>query len=304
MGQSAKRNFALAVTWLIVLIGCDNTQSSPPPPATAATVRLASLSPAATDLLMSMNAGPRLIAVSEYDKGRPDTKNLPVVGDYQKANWEMLATLKPTAMIVQGRPDRMPAGLKANADALGIGVVDIQIDNLADIFRVAGVLGDAMGDRPAADAKVAAVRAQLDAVRRRVAGKDKLRTLIVVDTAGQHVAGHGTFLSDLLEIAGGENIVPKESGPWPSVDREMLLSLKPDVILQLLPDASPQVLAKAKATWPPLADLPAVKTGRVYQITEWYVLQPASRVGDTAELFADKLHGGSNPNDETRTPNE
>jgi iron complex transport system substrate-binding protein len=274
---------------LIVLIGCDNKQPVAPP-TTAPAVRIASLSPAATDLLLSMNAGRRLIAVSEYDKDRNDTRGLPVAGDYQKANWEMLATLKPTAMVVQGRPDRMPAGLKANADSLGIKVVNIQIDNLDDIFRVAGVLGDAMADPVAATAKVTAIKGQLDAIRQRVRGKVKVRTLIVVDTSGQYVAGHTTFLTDLLEIAGGENVVPKESGPWPSVDREMLLSLKPDAILQLLPGASPQVLEKAKATWSPLGDVPAVKNGQVYQVTEWYVNQPGARVGDTAKLFADKLH--------------
>lgn len=290
MGQSAKWIFAFTLTLLIGLIGCDNSQPKTAPPTTAPAVRIASLSPAATDLLLSMNAGGRLIAVSEYDKGRDDTKGLPIAGDYQKANWEMLATLKPTAMVVQGRPDRMPEGLKSNADSLGIKVVNIQIDNLDNIFRVAGVLGDAMHDPAAATAKVTAIKGQLDTIRQRVGGTPKVRTLIVVDTSGQYVAGHTTFLSDLLEIAGGENVVPKESGPWPSVDREMLLSLKPDAILQLLPDASPQVLEKAKATWAPLADIPAVKNGKVYQVTAWYVNQPGARVGDTAKLFADKLH--------------
>jgi iron complex transport system substrate-binding protein len=193
-------------------------------------------------------------------------------------------------MIVQGRPERMPAGLAPRAQSLGIQVVNIQIDTLDDIYTATGILGNALQAPANAQHEVARIKGQLDAVRQHVAGKPKVRALIVVDSSGQYVAGHGTFLSDLLEIAGGENVVPKESGPWPSVDREMLLSLKPDVILQLLPSATPQVLEKAKAVWPTLADLPAVKNGRVYPITEWYTQQPASHVGDTAGLFADKLH--------------
>jgi iron complex transport system substrate-binding protein len=212
------------------------------------------------------------------------------VGDYQNIDWEKLASLKPTAMVVQGRPERMPAGLAPRAQSLGIQVVNIQIDTLEDIYKATTLLGSTLQAPANAQNEVAKLKGQLDAVRQRVAGKPKVRALIVVDTSGQYVAGHGTFLSELLDIAGGENVVPQESGPWPSVDREMLLSLKPDVILQLLPGATPQVLDKAKATWPTLPDLPAVKNGRVYPITDWYIHQPGSRVGDTARLFADKLH--------------
>lgn len=290
MGQSRRRIFGVVFVVLATLVGCDQGLPTPAEPAAKSGVRLASLSPAATDLLIAMNAGPRLIAVSNYDADRKDVQALPRVGDYQNIDWEKLAGLKPTAMIVQGRPERMPAGLAPRAQSLGIQVVNIQIDTLDDIYRATTILGNALQAPANAQHEVGAIKGQLDAVRQRVAGKPKVRTLIVVDTSGQYVAGHGTFLSDLLEIAGGENVVPTESGPWPSVDREMLLSLKPEVILQLLPAATPQVLEKAKSVWPTLADLPAAKNGRVYPITEWYTQQPASHVGDTAGLFADKLH--------------
>jgi iron complex transport system substrate-binding protein len=294
MGQSltcaAVRIFALALFALTMLAGCDSGVISPAEPADKSAVRIASLSPAATDLLIAMDAGPRLVGVSNYDAGREDAKHLPRVGDYQTIDWEKLAGLKPTVMVVQGRPERMPSGLQPRAASLGINVVNIQINNLGDIYAATTVLGNAMEAPANAQALVGSIRSKLDAVRDRVKEKPKVRTLIVVDTSGQYVAGHTTFLSDLLEIAGGENVVPKKSGPWPSLDREMLLSLKPDVILQLLPSATPQVMDKAKAAWPGLADLPAVKNGRVYQLTEWYIHQPGARVGDTAELFVDKLH--------------
>lgn len=302
MGQSRtgvfRRIFVFSSAALLVIgllsIGCDRDPSAAAP-TTPPAVRLASLSPAATDLLLSMNPGERLIAVSNFDGDRADARHLPRVGDYQNIDWEKLAGLKPTAMIVQGRPDRMPTGLKPRAQSLGIKVVNIQIDALSDIFTAAGVLGDALGDPGAAKVKVAAIQGQLDAIRRRVKDRPRVRTLLVVDSSGRHVAGHGTFLSDLLEIAGGENVVPPASGQWPSIDREMLIWLKPEAILQLLPAASPQVLEKAKAVWPELAELPAVKAGRVYPITDWFIHQPGARVGDTAAVFADKLHGAPKP---------
>jgi len=73
--------------------------------------------------------------------------------------------------------------------------------------------------------------------------------------------------------------------------------MAPDVVIQLIPDGdkTPQLMARAKRFWAGLPDLPAVKNGRVYALTDWYVLEPGSRVGQLAKQFADLLHPESKP---------
>src|SRR5207237_594000 len=97
-------------------------------------------------------------------------------------------------------------------------------------------------------------------------------------------------LDDLLEVAGGRNVAEEFHHPYPSIDREMLLSLNPDVILQLLPGASAPALARAKAFWDSMPTLAAVRQRRVVVLTEPYVLQPGCHVGAVAEKFAKALH--------------
>ena len=72
----------------------------------------------------------------------------------------------------------------------------------------------------------------------------------------------------------------------------MLLSMSPEVVIQLVPDGdrTPQVMDQAKRFWSQMGSLPAVKNNRVYILTDWFPLEPGSHVGELAEKFADCLH--------------
>ena len=104
------------------------------------------------------------------------------------------------------------------------------------------------------------------------------------------VAGRNTFLHELLMIAGGSNVAEGMADQYPRIEREQLMSMKPQVILHLIPSASPQEIAKAKEFWALLPELPAVKNKRVVQITEWYALLPGYHVGEMARRFSRALH--------------
>jgi ABC-type hemin transport system substrate-binding protein len=96
----------IATALLMWAAGCDR---HPAPAAVARHPTVASLVPAATDLIIGMGASDHLVAVSNYDVSRPQTANLPRVGDYQNFDWEQIASIRPDMMIVFMTPDRMPA---------------------------------------------------------------------------------------------------------------------------------------------------------------------------------------------------
>src|SRR5207244_11892714 len=123
--------------------------------------------------------------------------------------------------------------------------------------------GDALSAGDQAAASALRLGQQVDAVRSRAHGAP-VPTLLAVGDSGQFLAGPGTYLDDLLKIAGGKNVAAALNNPYPSVDREQLLTLKPEVIIQLLPGASPQVVEKSRQFWQMVGDLPAVANGRVY----------------------------------------
>ena len=258
------------------------------------TPTLASLSPAATDLLLGMGAGDHLVAVSNFDADRDATRGLERVGDYRTQDWEKLSALRPQKMIIQMRPDRLPPGFQGRAEKLGIELVNLTIDGLDDVFFAIPQLGKAAGVEAKAEARLRALRKQFDTVRARVKDAPKVKALIVVNDDGQSVAGPGTFLDDILRAAGGENAADPLGVQWPTVDREKILELSPQVVIHLLPAASPQVKAQAEQFWAAMPDLPAVKDKRVHYLTDWYAMLPGYHLGTLAEQFALILHPFAN----------
>jgi ABC-type Fe3+-hydroxamate transport system substrate-binding protein len=238
-----------------------------------------------------MGAADHLVAVSNYDLPRPETAGLPKVGDYQSVDWERLTTLRPDVLIVFQSPDRVPAGMRQRAGDLGIRLVNVRTETLADLYAEITHLGDVANEPAKAAAARAALHDRLDAVRQRVAALPKVRTLILRDEQGTGAVGTANFLNDLLDIAGGVNVLTTPG--WPSVDREQILSLHPDAILQLLSGVPPQVEAEARQTWQSLPQLPAVAGGRVTLINQWYSQQPGFHLPDLAEAFAAALHSNA-----------
>jgi iron complex transport system substrate-binding protein len=255
---------------------------------------IASLSPAATDILLGLGAGDHLAAVSNYDADRPEIEGLPRVGDYRTQDWEKLAALRPAKMVIQLHPDRTPAGLRERARGLGIELVNVQIDDLEDVFEAIPLLAAAAGELGKGEAALEKVHKKLGEVRERVAGRARVRALVVVDVGGRSVAGPGTFLHDILTAAGGENAAASLDNPWPTVDREKIAQLQPQAVLHLLPGASPQTLDQAKQFWAGMPDVPAVKHQKIHYLTDWYVLLPGYHLGDLAEQFALVLHPFAN----------
>jgi iron complex transport system substrate-binding protein len=267
-------------------ISADATQHSAIEP------RVASITPAGTDLLIGIGAADHLVGISNYDDAREGTAGKPKVGDYQTIDWEKIAVVQPQVLVIQYADDRVPPGVAQRCDDLGIKLVNLKLDSLADVDREMIALADAVGEKSRGEIAADALKLRLQSVSDRVAGKPPVKAIIVTSDTGLNLAGPGEFLDELLTIAGGQNAAAGTGKPYPSVDREMLLQMSPDVIIQLIPDGdkSPQLLAAAKQFWDGLPDLPAVKNHRVYVLTDWYALQPGFRVGDLAAEFADRLH--------------
>jgi iron complex transport system substrate-binding protein len=254
--------------------------------------RIASITPAGTDLLIGIGAADHIVGVSNYDDDREGTAGKPKVGDYQTIDWEKIAALQPQVLVIQYADDRIPPGVAQRCDDLGIKLVNVKLDSLTDINREMIALADAVGEKWRGEIAADALKSRLQSVRDRVAGEPPVRAIIVTSDDGSDLAGPGEFLDELLTTAGGQNAAAGTGKPYPSVDREMLVQMAPDAIIQLIPDGdkSPQLLAAAKQFWDGLPDLPAVKNHRVYVLTDWYALQPGFRVGDLAGEFADRLH--------------
>jgi iron complex transport system substrate-binding protein len=294
-GETLQTFFALTVLALLA-VGCDRSDALAPTtlPTTQSSggKTVASLVPAATDMIIGMGARDRLVAVSNWDAERAEIAGLPRVGDYRTVNWEKLASLRPDVMIVQWRADKMPPGVAERAAELNIHLVNLRMVYLDDVFTALDQLGAGIGEREKAAAAATKLRGQLDGVRAAVAGKPPVRTLISQTESPLSTVGGGNFVNDLLTIAGGKNVIEGGDNSYPNIDVERLVALNPDAIIHLLPGESPQVIERAKSFWSSHPQLAAVKSGRVYFETDSHMLLPGPLVGNVAERFATLLHPG------------
>src|SRR5688500_8423286 len=130
-GRPAFGRISAIILTAVLLAGCDDgpdtstTRASTRPHPTEPTV--ASLSPSATHILPAVGAQDHLVAVSNYDRGKPPVRDLPTAGDYLTVDWERLGQLRPGVLVVQAREASAPAGFKQRAEQLGIRPVYIHI---------------------------------------------------------------------------------------------------------------------------------------------------------------------------------
>ncbi len=259
------------------------------PSANVAQPTIVSLVPAATDLLVAMNATDHLVGVSNYETDR-QVEKLPRVGDYLTTDWERITALHPQIILTQYAEGRTPAGFTEHLTAIGARQENLRLNRLDEIFATLTHLGDIANEPAKAASAADRLHHQLDGVRQRVAGLTPTRALMVIDETGRSAAGSDTYLDDLLEIAGGKNVIDRSYPSWPMLDSEMLVSLRPAAIIQLLPGSSKQVQEQAMQNWNALPQLPAVRDGRIIQLTGDDALEPGSHVGELAAQFADALH--------------
>lgn len=291
MGRSAGSTFLWAAAAVLAVVGCEHKDWDPPPPPATRPVRtVASLVPAATDLIVGMGAGDRLVAVSTYDSKRPDVGSEPKAGDYQTTDWELLAKLRPSVLVTDKDAGHRPAGFDQRAAALGIEVVRVHVDHLSDIPPAIDALGAALDAKNLAIAANGQLSGQLNTVRRLAAAEPPVAALIVTGPHADSVAGPGEYLDELLALAGGTNVAAPLGKPYPTVDRETMASLQPAVIFQLVPGQTPQQAAGTAAEWKQFPSIPAVAAGRVVTVTDQWAELPGWHVGDLAERFGRALH--------------
>ena len=270
---------------LLLLCTCDSKKQSANPTNRNSTTRVACLVPAMTDLLVAMNCQDHLAAVSNYDSLNAD---LPRVGDYRGPDWETLATVHADVMVIQIDPSRLPRGFIEKADRLRMKLANIRFDTVDDVLRAVESAGQVIGENDKASQLKNRLTAELNQVRDQSKIQTRVRVLMMMDTTGHALIGDGNFLSDLLNIAGGENVVTG-MGPWPTGDLELLLQLKPDVILCLMPDMPGDLPGEVKKNLSRLQHVPAISRGHVYAITDHSVLLPGAQIGRTAQNMQEIL---------------
>ena len=244
--------------------------------------RIVSLNPATTEILFALGAGPRVVGRTHYDQWPDSAKHVPDLGPGMRPNIEAVLGTRPDLVLLYASADNREAARRLRR--AGVTTAAVRVDSIAQFNRLTRLLGRLVGDSARGAFVADTVMRTLDSVR--VAMRDARRMTVVMPTWNDPliVIGGGSFMNELVTIAGARNVYDSATSPSPMVSFEDVLRHNPEYVLTG-PEAAARLRAQAK--W---RALPALRNGRLLLFDTARVLRPAVRLGEGAVSLARLLH--------------
>ncbi len=254
--------------------------------------RIVSLSPNVTEILYGVGAFGRVVGVSDYCTYPPEVKNLPHVGGWIDSNLEKITALHPDLVILA---QSQTAFVLDHLKDLGLRTLIVPDRSLADSLMSIEEIGRATGNAAEAEKLVRQTKSSLDHIRSITKPLPRRTVLFVVDrTPGTlrdlYVATGGSFLAELVEIAGGRLVGDVSRTGYVKIGKDAVLTLNPEVVFDMAHGSSGRLGEDSEAIWEELPELRAVRERRVYAIRDELVVHGSQFVAHSAELLASLLH--------------
>ncbi len=245
--------------------------------------RIVSLAPSITETLFALGLGDRVVGVTKFCDYPAAALEKETVGGYYDANFELIMSLEPDLVVMMAVHESAATACRR----LGLPFLTVENESTEKILETIERVGRRCGVAERAKHLSADLRermAELSAGAR-VKVEDAPRVLVCIGremgSAGikdVSIAGQNTLYHELVTRLGGQNAYEGPPIQYPTVGREGLLRMRPDVILEMVSDLDrkPVTSAQVVAQWDEL-DLPAVKNDRVHVISEDYAVIPGPR---------------------------
>ncbi|MEO8576878.1 MAG: helical backbone metal receptor [Gemmatimonadales bacterium] len=246
--------------------------------------RIVSLNPTTTELLFALGAGSRLVGRTTYDLFPDSAKNVPDVGPGLRPNVESILGTKPDLVVLYASNDNRAAARELRA--AGINTLSIKIDHIADFYRASRLLGVMLGDSAKGAVVADSVEKTLKRVRNATASLTKPTIFWHIWDAPLITIASGSYMNELVEIAGGVNVYGDMSDVSPAVSIEDVVKRNPEFIL-----AGPENAKKIAGDrqW---SAVPAVRKRGILVVDTAVVGRPSVKLGEAAVSLAQLLHPG------------
>ena len=287
------RAVAMLVWCIACLLGCGEREPYVPPEVAPGDYRrIISLTPSVTEILFALDAGDRLVGVTSWCDYPEAAKALPRVGDFLEPNLEAVLTLAPDLIILA------PTGslLRKQYDNLltfDLKVLVVWNNTLEETFSAIRTIGSTIRmDAPAA-ALVDELRKAWRSGKARFGKARGKRVLWVVGYRPLVAVGEGTYQAELLEAAGGINVIPKGRGGWPAINEEFVIETDPEVIIDSAMGGEDQEAGTdVPRFWSRFPAVEAVREGRIRVRMEDALYRPGPRMAEALNIIGEAIHPG------------
>ncbi len=283
----------MALLRLTLLLACACAATIEAQPAR----RIISTSPSMTETLFALGLGDQVVAVSQFCRFPPQVASLPKIGTYLRPDVERIAQLRPDLVVIHAKADQLERNLKT----VRVPFITVDFVGLHGVFSSMRAIGAAAGVPGSAEALVAGIERRFDQIRKAVAGRRPQRVLLLVGRRPGTLtdlvaAGHGSYLSELVSVAGGVNVLSDPRLPeYPRISMETVIRLEPDVIIDAgdMEDRPNERVAREAVTlgmWK-RQQIAGTRAARVHVVLSDAFVIPGPRMTEAAETMALWLHG-------------
>lgn len=246
--------------------------------------RIVSLNPATTDLMFALGAGRRLVGRTHWDSYPDSALLVPDLGPGLRPNVEAVLGARPDLVLLYASNGNRTAA--AEIRAAGVRTLSLKIDQIDDFYRASRLIGQLIGDSARGDYVADSVKRTLDKVRKLTSNMSKPRVFWHIWDAPLITIGQGSYMNELVEIAGARNIYGDMKDVSPTVSIEDVLKRDPDFIITG-PDGAEKIRNDPK--W---AESRAVKKKGLLIADTALVGRPSVRLGEAAVALAKMFHPG------------
>jgi iron complex transport system substrate-binding protein len=244
--------------------------------------RVVVLAPSAAQTMWEIGAESKVVGmpVNEYTASLPGSRErTDVVGTNNNPVQSRVVALEPDLVLA---PNVVTNGTVANLRRAGLTVYRFRgAESLSDVYAKTELTGRLVGARDRALGRTAEMRAAVRAVERAVAGREAPDVYYAL--GGGWTAGEETFVGDIVERAGGDNIAAAANiTSYRPISQEVVAEHDPDWIVVPGGTPLPRTAAVNGST--------AVRTGQVLRVNANYVNQPGPRTTVPLRAMATAFH--------------
>lgn len=248
--------------------------------------RIVSMAPSNTEILFALGLGDRVVGVTNFCNYPPEAADIEKVGDHWAPDYEKIVALEPDLVLAVGTAESQ---IVKDLESYGLKVFVVEAETVDEVADNVELVGRITGAVKEAEALAGDIRSRIDAVRQRVAETavgERPSVFWVLDSMLWTV-GPGSFVHDLITVAGGENVAASSGQAYCQFSMESLLAADPDVIIMPIIDPAAADALAANEGW---ESLTAVKEGRVHMIDPDIVSRPGPRIAEAIERVAAILY--------------
>ena len=263
--------------------------------------RIVSVAPSVTEVLFALGLGEKVVGVSTYCNYPPEALKKEKVGGYITPSLEKIVALRPD--LVVGTADGNLKSFVSKLAGLGIPVYISNPRSVPEVLTSILHVGEVTFSQPAAKGLADSMKRKMETVREKVQGRSRPRVLHVLAYDPLISSGKGTFVDDLIRMAGGINIAQSAKGKHPRYSMEEVIARDPEVII-LSSMISKDPASDQRQWWERWKEISAVRLGQIYVIDSDIILRPSPRIVDGLEEMAKAIHPEAFKNANFKMQNE